>query len=162
MSRDGVAGLISLALSLGMLVLSRGLPKSPFVPVGPDFYPRIVLVIMAVLSVMLVGTDLWRQHSSRKAAAAAAPAAPEEKRNYGLVAASYAIFTGYVVLLPLVGYRVATFLFVLALQPALEPPRTAGRWVFVLISALATSAVTYMVFDQYLDVLLPRGSWTNW
>ncbi len=162
MTRDGVAGLISLALSLGMLVLSRGLPKSSFVPVGPDFYPRIVLVIMALLSLMLIGTDLWRQHFSKKAAAATTQAAPEEKRNYGLVAATYAIFTGYVVLLPLVGYRVSTFLFVLALQPTLEPPRTAGRWVFVVISALAASAITYMVFDQYLDVLLPRGSWTDW
>ena len=66
MSRDGVAGLICLALSLGMLVLSRGLPKSSFVPVGPDFYPRIVLVIMAVLSVLLIGTDLWRQRSSKR------------------------------------------------------------------------------------------------
>ena len=162
MTRDGVAGLISLALSLGMLVLSRGLPKSSFVPVGPDFYPRIVLVIMAVLSVMLVGMDLWRQRSSKNAAAAASQVAAEEKRNYGLVAMTYAVFTGYVVLLPLVGYRAATFLFVLALQPVLEPPRTTGRWVFVLISALATSAITYMIFDQYLDVLLPRGSWTGW
>jgi len=159
MSRDGVAGLICLALSLGMLALSRGLPKSSFVPLGPDFYPRIVLVIMATFSVLLVGMDLWRQHS--QAAAAAAEAAPE-KRNYTLVATTYAIFTGYVVLLPLVGYRIATFLFVLALQPALEPPRTKGRWVFVAISAIATSAITYLVFDQYLEVLLPRGSWTGW
>ena len=163
MSRDGVAGLICLALSLGMLALSRGLPKSPFVPVGPEFYPRIVLVIMVVFSVMLVGMDLWRQRSSKAAAAAPATAeAAPEKRNYTLVGTTYAIFTGYVVLLPLVGYRISTFLFVLALQPALDPPRTARRWVYIAISALLTSGLTYLIFDQYLDVLLPRGSWTDW
>jgi hypothetical protein len=32
----------------------------------------------------------------------------------------------------------------------------------VLISALATAAVTYIVFNDYLSVLLPRGHWTGW
>jgi hypothetical protein len=28
--------------------------------------------------------------------------------------------------------------------------------------AVGTSAVTYLVFEQYLTVLLPRGTWTGW
>ena len=32
----------------------------------------------------------------------------------------------------------------------------------VVAIAVGTSAVTYLVFDQYLSVLLPRGRWTNW
>lgn len=161
MTRDGIAGLICLALSIGLLVLTRGLPQSSFVPVGPDFYPRIVLVIMAVLSVMLIASDLWRQRPQRAAAAAGAEPAPE-KRNYRLVGVTFAVFAGYVVLLPLVGYRLATFLFMVALQAVIDPPRGARRWVVVLVSALASSAVTYIVFDTYLSVLLPRGHWTGW
>ena len=161
MTRDGIAGLICLALSIGMLVLTRGLPQSAFVPMGPEFYPRIVLVIMAVLSVMLVASDLWRQRTQSAAAAAAAEPAPE-KRNYRLVGITFAVFAGYVVLLPLVGYRVATFLFMVALQSVIDPPRGARRWVVVMISAVASAAVTYIVFDNYLSVLLPRGHWTGW
>jgi hypothetical protein len=161
MTRDGIAGLICLALSIGMLVLTRGLPQSAFVPLGPEFYPRIVLVIMAGLSVMLVASDLWRQRSRTAEAAAAAEPAPE-KRNYRLVGITFAVFAGYVVLLPLVGYRVATFLFMVALQSVIDPPRGARRWVVVMVSALASAAVTYVVFDNYLSVLLPRGSWTGW
>jgi putative tricarboxylic transport membrane protein len=161
MTRDGIAGLICLALSIGMLVLSRGLPQSAFVPMGPEFYPRIVLVIMAVLSVMLVASDLWRQRTQSAAAAAAAEPAPV-KRNYRLVGMTFAVFAGYVVLLPLVGYRVATFLFMVALQSVIDPPRGARRWVVVMISAVASAAVTYIVFDNYLSVLLPRGHWTGW
>ena len=159
MTRDGIAGLICLMLSIGMLVLTRGLPQSSFVPVGPAFYPRIVLVIMAVLSLMLVASDLWRQKS--QTAAAAAEAAPEQ-RNYRLVGTTFAVFAGYVVLLPLTGYRVATFLFMAALQAAIDPPRGARSWIMVMISAMATAAVTYVVFDNYLSVLLPRGLWTGW
>ncbi len=161
MTRDGIAGLICLALSIAMLVLTRGLPQSSFVPVGPDFYPRIVLVIMAALSVMLVVSDLWRQRTQSTEAAAGAVPAPEE-RNYRLVGITFAVFVGYVVLLPPAGYRLATFLFMVALQAAIEPPRGARRWVVVLVSALATTAVTYVVFEHYLTVLLPRGHWTGW
>ena len=161
MTRDGVAGLICLALAIGMLVLTRGLPQSPLVPIGPDYYPRIVLTSMAVLSAMLVVVDLWRQRARAAPAAAKAPAAPE-KRNYRLVAMTFAVFAGYVFLLPLVGYRVATFIFMAALQAVFEAPRSARRWIVVLVSALATAAVTYVVFEHYLSVLLPRGRWTGW
>jgi len=159
MSRDGVAGLICLALSIGMLALTRGLPQSSFVPVGPDFYPRIVLVVMLIFSVMLIASDLWRH---RTQAAPAAPPEAAEKRNYGLVGITYLVFTGYVILLPLVGYRLATFLFMFALQPVLEPARTQRRWIVVAVNALATAAISYVVFNDYLSVLLPRGSWTGW
>lgn len=161
MTRDGIAGLICLALAIGMLVLTRGLPQSSFVPIGPDFYPRIVLIIMAVLSVLLIGFDLWHQRApAPPASTGAEPVA--EIRNYRLVGVTYAVFTGYVILLPLVGYRVSTFIFVAALQAVFESPRGARGWVLVLISGLATSAVTYIVFNDYLSVLLPRGHWTGW
>ena len=161
MTRDGVAGLICLALSIGMLLLTRGLPQSPLVPIGPDFYPRIVLIIMAALSALLVVFDLWRQRSPAAPVTAPAAVAPE-KRNYRLVGITFAVFAGYVFLLPLVGYRVATFIFMAALQAVFEAPRSARRWIVVLVSALATAAVTYVVFEHYLSVLLPRGKWTGW
>lgn len=161
MTRDGVAGLICLALSLGMLVLTRGLPQSPLVPIGPDFYPRIVLVIMAGLSALLVVFDLWRQRSQAASATAGAGVAPE-RRNYRLVGITFTVFAGYVLLLPLVGYRIATFIFMAALQAVFEAPRSARRWMVVLVSALVTAAVTYVVFEHFLSVLLPRGKWTGW
>jgi hypothetical protein len=161
MSRDGIAGLICLALAIGMLVLTRGLPQSSLVPIGPDFYPRIVLIIMAVLSAMMVAFDLWRQRAQAAPTTAPAAAAPE-MRNYRLVGITFAVFAGYVVLLPLLGYRLATFIFMAALQTVFEAPRSARRWIAVLVSALATAAVTYVVFEHYLSVLLPRGRWTGW
>ena len=161
MTRDGIAGLICLALSIGMLVLTRGLPQSPLVPIGPDFYPRIVLTIMAVLSAMLVVFDLWRQRAQAAPATAGAAVAPE-KRNYRLVGVTFAVFAAYVVMLPLLGYRLSTFVFMAALQLVFERPHSARRWIVLLISALVTAALTYIVFEHYLSVLLPRGRWTGW
>jgi hypothetical protein len=156
LGREGIAGLVFLILSLGMLVLTRGLPESPMVPVGPAFYPRIVLGLMAGLSLLLVVFDWRAGRRGRPAGAKAAGAA-----NYRLVVVTFATFIVYIVLLPLLGFRIATFLFVGGLQAVLEPPRSARRWALVLAIAVVTTAVTYFAFEHYLSVLLPRGRWTE-
>ena len=74
---------------------------------------------------------------------------------------AFAIVGAYVVLLPLLGFRVATVLFVGALQAALDRPRTARQWVVLATIALGTAMVSYFVFERYLLVLLPRGAWTG-
>ena len=149
LGRDGIAGLVCLGGSLWFLALTRGLPHPALVPIGPGFYPRILLGILVVLSAALVVSDLL---SRRRAAAAPA--------RYRLVLLAFAIFSAYVALMPVLGYRVATFLFVGALQATLEPPRGA-RWWLVLAVALATTLVTYYIFERYLSVLLPRGRLTG-
>jgi hypothetical protein len=73
----------------------------------------------------------------------------------------FLVFGVYVGALPYLGYRVATFLFVGALQATLEPPKGPRAWTWVLVTALATTAVTYVIFQHYLLVLLPRGHWTD-
>ena len=142
--------------------MTRGLPQSALVPIGPDFYPRIVLVITAALSVMLLVADvLAHRRSHGETAAIADSTAAPEKRNYRLVALTFAVFAIYVLLLPYLGFRVATFLFVAALQAVIEKPRGWRRWAVIIITALATVVVTYLAFEVYLSVLLPRGRWTG-
>ena len=151
LSRDGIAGLICLAGSLFLLWVSRGLPQPALVPIGPAFYPRILFGVTAALSLALIASDLWR----RGQRPAAAPV------SYRLVVLTFAVFTVYVYLLPLLGYRLATLLFVGGLQAALDPPRTTRAWALVVIMAVASTVVTYYVFEVYLNVLLPRGRLTG-
>jgi putative tricarboxylic transport membrane protein len=150
MTRDGTAGLVGLAGSLLLLWVSRGLPQPALVPIGPGFYPRILLVVTAVLSAALLVADVRSPRARRQAPAV----------NYRLVVLTFAIFTAYVFLLPVLGYRVATLLFVAVLQATLDPPR-GRRWWLVAAVAIATTVVTYYVFEGYLSVLLPRGRLTG-
>ena len=154
--RDGIAGLVLLAISLVLLVKSFQLPSLPIVPVGPGFYPAIVLSFMAVASALLVLQDLLKHRAPAAADAAEAP-----RRNYGLVVIAFAIVGAYVALLPLLGFRVATILFVGALQAALDRPQTARQWTVLAAIALGTAIVSYFIFERYLLVLLPRGTWTG-
>jgi hypothetical protein len=147
--RDGMAGLVCLVGSLALLVMTRGLPQAALVPIGPAFYPRILLVVTAGLSAALVVSDL------RNRQRAGVPA-----MRHRLVALTFVIFGIYVALLPPLGFRAATFLFVGVLQAVLDRPR-GRRWALVLAVALGTTVVTYYAFEVYLSVLLPRGRLTG-
>lgn len=156
MSRDGIAGLAVFAASLVLFVLTLDLKDNPMVPVGPGYYPRIVLALTAVLSLGLVVADLLARRKR-----GSAPVAAGMKFNYSLVAISFGVFALYAAALPWLGYRIATFLYVGGTNALLDPPRGAKGWGRALLLALATAATTWLVFERWLSVLLPRGSWTG-
>jgi putative tricarboxylic transport membrane protein len=155
--REGVTGLVCLAGSLGLLAATWGLPgPTLLVPVGPGFYPRIILGIAAALSAILIVADFAsRRRPLHSAPPKAAPA------NYALVLAAFAVFGVYVGALPWLGFRIATFVFIAALYALLDPPREWKRWLLAGLFALIVTAVTYYLFERYLLVLLPRGHWTD-
>ena len=156
--RDGWAGLVILAFCAALWWMTLGLKDNPLVPIGPGFYPRIVIGVTALFAVLvLIGDVLAR----RGGGAGKAAQAVGEKANYTLVLASFAVFGAYVLALPGLGFRIATFLYVAAAAALLARPLDAKRWIAILVLALLTAAITYFVFERYLLVLLPRGRWTG-
>ena len=160
MGRDTLTGLVVLAASLVLFWATLGLERHPMVPVGPGFYPRIVLGITAAMGLLLVLLDVLGRR--RAVAKPAEPAGAGTVRpNYALVVAAFAVFTVYVLALPYVGFRIATLAFLVVMQVVLEPPRGMRRWVVVLAVALVATGASYYAFERYLHVLLPRGLWTG-
>jgi putative tricarboxylic transport membrane protein len=155
MTRDSVTGLVCLTISVVLLIMTRGLPRSELVPIGPDFYPRILLGLTAVMSVALIGMDIVRARLGRE------PRVPAGARNHLLVLSTFVAFLLYIVAIQFLGFRIATFAFVAVLQPLLESPQGVPGWLRVILVAALTSIVCFVVFEQYLLVLMPRGSLTG-
>jgi putative tricarboxylic transport membrane protein len=151
LSKDGWGGLAVLAASLVLFALTLELKPSALVPIGPGFYPRIVLGLAALLSAALVVFDLVRKPAD----------AARAQRNYAAVALHFAVFGIYVVALPWIGFRIATLAYVAATNALLDVPRSARGWLRVALLALLTALATYYIFEHYLSVLLPRGRWTD-
>jgi hypothetical protein len=151
LGRDGWAGLAVLIASLVLFGLTLDLKGNPMVPVGPGFYPRIVLGITAALSAWLMLSSLL----------ARGPVAPLPAIDYRMVAAMFALFGLYAGALPFLGFRLATFAYVAAANALLAPPRGVRGWAGTALVALITALATYYVFERHLLVLLPRGSWTG-
>jgi putative tricarboxylic transport membrane protein len=151
LSKDGWAGLAVTAASLFLFGLTLDLKPSPLVPIGPGFYPRIVLGLTAFFGAALVVSDIL----ARKRAA------PAIASNYRAVVLHFVLFGLYAVLLPGLGFRLATFAYVAAANATMAPPRSPRDWLRVGLIAFATALVTHLVFERYLSVLLPRGRWTD-
>jgi hypothetical protein len=152
--RDGIAALVILAVSAVLFALTLGLQDNPFVPIGPGFYPRLVLGATAALALGLLFSDAAIQRRR-----AIAPA--RVRHDYRRVVLLFVAFGLYVAALPLVGFRAATFVFLVLAQAVLDAPRDRRRWLVLLAVALVATAATYFVFERYLSVLLPRGRWTG-
>ena len=141
-----------LAASLFLFGLTLGLKDNPLVPIGPGYYPRIVLGVTAALALALVLSDLF---------SGAAAAVEGEKLNYGLVGAMFAVFGLYCGALPFLGFRLSTLVYVAATNALLDAPRSVKGWLRVGAVALITTLVVYYVFERYLTVRLPGGRWTQ-
>lgn len=152
-TRDTVAGALGLGLGALLFALTWGLPQSPFVPIGPDFYPRIVLAATMLLGAVLVVGDLFGRRRRRPPSTG--------PRNHRLVLLTFLAFGLYVLALPGLGFRIATFVFVVGLQILLDPPRGARRWITILAVAAVMSVPVFLVFERWLSILLPRGAWTG-
>ena len=141
--------------SLALYRATFAIESNPLVPVSPAFYPRLVLGATAILSLALLVSDVLAVRAGRR------PSGMPQRLRYGLVAILFAIFAVYVLALPYLGFRVATFVFLVVMQSTIEPPKGWRRAGVVVAVALATTLVTYYTFDSYLQVLLPRGLWTE-
>ena len=151
LSKDGWAGLAVAAASLFLFWLTLGLKDNPLVPIGPGYYPRIVLGVTAAFALALL---LWDALHPK-------PSPPRWRLNYVLVLEMFAVFGLYVGALPYVGFRISTFFYIAATNALLDRPERGKGWLRVLAVALITTIVVYYAFERYLTVLLPRGRWTN-
>jgi putative tricarboxylic transport membrane protein len=147
MRRDAAVGAALALLSVGLLWQTREIPHPPLVPIGPAFYPRVVLTLFLVLSLLLMVSGLR--------APRAEPAPPLLGRTR-LVPASFALFGLYVLAMPVLGYLLSTALFTIAMQWLLGR-RGRQHLVGVLAVGIGTAVGTWLVFERYLYVLLPRG-----
>lgn len=157
LGRDGISGLVVLAASLVLFALTLELKDSPLVPIGPGFYPRIVLGVTAAFALLLVISDFLAQRRQ-----ALRPPSPAGARpNYAAVVLHFTVFALYCVALPSLGFRIATFAYVAATNALMAPPRDTRQWLRVFLLAFFTALATWLVFERYLSVLLPRGRWTD-
>jgi putative tricarboxylic transport membrane protein len=153
MSRDGWIGVGFLAFSGWLYANLDKIPANPFVPIGPAFYPRFVLLLIIVLTLLLILQDLIAPQKQKEGVRLR-----NWLKSYRATLLSFSLFSLYVFLLPKLGYLVATILFVSSVQWLLGQSLWR-RLPTSLLIGIGTSVVTYMLFEKYLHVFLPRGSW---
>jgi putative tricarboxylic transport membrane protein len=155
MGRDGWIGVGLLALSGWLYANLHKIPTNPLVPIGPAFYPRVILLLTILLSLILVIQGLAADQREKNKQSTSSESWLKKYRPTFL---AFLVFGLYVLLLPRLGYLLSTVMFVTALQWLLGAP-SLRRLPGSLVVGVGTSLVTYMVFEKYLHVFLPKGTW---
>jgi hypothetical protein len=121
---------------------------------GSGFWPLIALGVSTLLSVVLLVQSVRR---FRQAGGPAEEMTPEEaselRRQRTTVTLSVVCFLVYMVVIPWIGFILATLLFVLAFALALGERRT---WV-LLVSPFLLTAIIVAVFAKFITIPFPKG-----
>ena len=147
------------AFALGILVFTGiafaetfRFPEGSPLRVGPEVYPRVILAVLGGLSALL----LVRSLASRSATGSFARFEPSAfLARYWRSAAIFVIFGIYAALLPIIGFPVATTIFLIVLQLLLAPRITARSLVLILAIGVGATGFVYVVFTEVLRVFLP-------
>ena len=146
---EKVSSLAWLIVSLAIIVGSSAYPVGTFSHPGPSFLPLSCGLIMALLSAIV----FFQAMAGRKE--------KEEKREPFLTArwpklgAAIFILFGYAFLLDSFGYILMTFIFMFFVLKGVEPV----KWGTALLEAVLAAGASYALFEWWLKVPLPRGTW---
>ncbi len=139
---DIVSVLILLALAAYVVVTANGFPLETRT-LGPDFFPKLVAGCLAAFAIGVLVMSFLRRKPEE------APAGPS--RNLLIIMAVMGV---YIILLPYVGFLVATPAFLLA-AGLLQAEDTRAWWKKLCISSVVTTGALYYLFGTLLNVPLP-------
>ncbi|HSR12126.1 MAG TPA: tripartite tricarboxylate transporter TctB family protein [Thermodesulfobacteriota bacterium] len=132
---------VSLSICAGAVGVKLGTPSDP----GPGFLP---FGAGALLGILALAHLLKTSSAARKATR---PPGQEVKRGRS-VSLAVAVFV-YALVLPHLGYLIATFILMVVLFSIYD----RRRWIVAIPASIAVIAVTYVVFHMWLKVQFPSG-----
>ncbi len=157
MNKDLLSGAVLLAVAGTYYTWSTQIADSTLSDeIGADGLPKMLAIILGILAVCLIGRALLAM-GLRPATAPAANAEEEEDDNAPMPRALgfLAFGAAYVLLLPFVGYIIATALLIGAIAIYEGAPRRS--WI-VPVAAIGGGLFYWAIFVKLLGVNQPIGS----
>ncbi len=155
-NRDSVVALCLIMASGGLMVASFDIREPDYGVLSPAAWPRLIITIMGVLSVLYFVQSLRMPKTDTS---------NTQKKNlfefmdyWRNVFAVFIIFAAYLVALPSLGMLIGNIAFSFVLLSVL------GGWrPFIVhgLVAIGTSGGMWLLFTYALEVFLPRGSLTG-
>lgn len=137
-----MTGAALIALGIAMTWIAAGFPKIGAVTFGPDLFPRIIAggLILSGLGILL---EVWRGLS---------PPVAGGRMNWLPVLILMGLIAGFAVLLPILGFHIATALALLVAVWLF-----GGGVVTCILVAVIAPVILHYIFYSLLRVPLPWG-----
>lgn len=147
----GLLAILVAALFFAQTLYFKKPPFAAFESLGPEFFPRGILIGLALLGLVLLirgeGSLLpnWNASSLRALTT-----------RYRGVVLSLVLFPVYIISITLFGFAYATVAYLITMQLLLHPRRGRGL-VYVIVGSIAFAWALVFLFEGYLHVVLPKG-----
>jgi len=148
--RDEVIGAVVVFLFGGVTAaLSLRMPLGTFRMAGTGLFPLGLGILLMVLAALYLANLVFTTGAGREEGAAPCRCATDTRQMLMFLGATFLCL----LLLPYLGYPLASFLLMLFLL------RTLGiqRWNALLAVSLSTAFVSYFLFVRWLKIPLPKG-----
>lgn len=145
---DRIISLIWIALGAGQCLESWLLGLGSVAEPGTGFMPFVVgLILIALSTLLLVESTLKGMNTP------ATRVSPWAEIQWKRIIYVIILLLVYSLLLPKLGYLIATFLLMVFLLRSMEPL----SWPAAVTVGVLTSVVSYLIFNVWLQVSFPRG-----
>lgn len=139
-----------------MFIESGNIPdKTSWQMFGSAIYPRVLLGVIGVLAIALWVSSFVTAARARDTSGRRERPRPSARRPNPKVLGMFVLFGLYVLLLPMLGYIVATLLFMVVSQALLLGIDTPRKWLINLVTAGVLVPLIYVIFAYGLNVWLP-------
>jgi putative tricarboxylic transport membrane protein len=158
MGRDAVIALIIVATSILLLFNTMGIPTPPIVPLGPAFYPRILLALLLIMGMILFVLDISKRQLLGEGKGDKKKALKDKEGyiRYKKVIWSFIAFGLYILFIPIIGFYSSTAIVLVILQGILGYREPKQIPLFFMTSMITTVCI-YLIFERYLMVVFPKG-----
>ncbi|HSR10013.1 MAG TPA: tripartite tricarboxylate transporter TctB family protein [Thermodesulfobacteriota bacterium] len=151
MQYDKVSSLVWLGVSVFIFAGSLAYTFGSWSHPGPAFLPLLCGAVMAVLSfVIFVQSVLKARAGGVKKEQAAFFTA-----RWARLVSAVGILFAYAIFFEAVGFLAMTFLFMIFVLKVVEP----SRWRTALLASVLTTGFSYLLFESWLKVPMPKGFW---
>ena len=145
---------LALLLMVAVMWMESGdiRPPTSWQPYGSALFPRILLVVVGLLSLLILVRSLWVNVPERPGAIQLITDWFQSRRT---TLALFLLFGLYAALLPVVGYIAATIGFLVVSLALLLGINTRRKWMINLTLSGTLTIVIFIVFRYGLNVWLP-------
>ncbi|NIZ63461.1 hypothetical protein DL239_21085 [Sedimentitalea sp. CY04] len=147
-----------LAASVALYLSAEHIPSSRFEVLGAAAFPKFVFAAIILIAIIAIIDSLRK--ISRTAWGQFGGEVLNWLRLRYLVIICFVVFAAYLLLVPILGFSIASFAFVFGLQLILMP-RTPLTLLIAVLVALAFSFGLNALFAEFFNVFLPRGDFLN-
>lgn len=153
LTKDRALALALLLIVAVMWVESGDIrPPTSWQPYGSALFPRILLVVVGLLSLMILVRSFLVKVPER---AGAKQLITEWFQSRRTILGLFFLFGLYAALLPVVGYIAATASFLVTSLALLMGINTQRKWIINLTLSFVLTLVIFVVFRYGLNVWLP-------